>query len=610
MKRLGIFCTYDSDGVIDDYICYLLQETKKILDKLVIVCNGKLTLDGENKLKAFADDLIIRDNSGFDMEAWRQGILKYKDALKDYDELLIFNDSFYGSFYPFEEIFSRMDKEYCDADFWGVTVHGATKDKTSPLGKMPEHLQSYFLVVRERMFHSPQFFEYWQNATKAKTMDDAIKQHEVKFTKHFADLGFKYAAYCDTREMEAEYDTKVNHYLFSADKLLKDYRCPFLKKKIFLQPRSFFVGENYGNVPRDCLDFIEKNTDYDTALIWKNLLRKKNIGDLKKDLSLDYILPTELRIEGEANLQDAVIVSHLYYADLMPVCVEYLCHAPQEIKLVVTTNSADKKSLVEDLFRRKNRACEVRQVSARGRDLSALYVGCSDLFEKYKYVCFIHDKKSVREGTPIMQGEAFFKLLWDNILASETYIKNTLATFEKNPLLGVLAPPQPYNGEYLEIFFAANFWTTELLFNTTASLAEKLNIPTSFLDIKKAPPAIGSVFWCRTEAVKKLTAAAWKVEDFPAEPMPNDGTISHALERILPYVAQDAGFFTGQVMTDKFACNEVENFACLAKMFHDSPFKNVSSLTAWVKRVVPRRYWFLLKPLKNVVERCFKILKR
>ena len=117
MKRLGIFCTYDSDGVIDDYICYLLQEANKVLDKLVIVCNGKLTLDGENKLKAFADDLIIRDNSGFDMEAWRQGILKYKDALKDYDELLIFNDSFYGPFYPFEEIFLRMDKEYCDADF-------------------------------------------------------------------------------------------------------------------------------------------------------------------------------------------------------------------------------------------------------------------------------------------------------------------------------------------------------------------------------------------------------------------------------------------------------------------------------------------------------------
>jgi len=609
MNRLGIFCTYDSDGVIDDYICYLLQEVKKILNHLTVICNGKLTADGEEKLKKFADDLILRDNSGFDMEAWRQGILKHKDNLKNFDEVVIFNDSFFGPLYPFAEIFDRMDKDYPDADFWGITIHGATKDTTNSFGELPEHLQSFFLVVRKKMLHSQEFFDYWKNSAKAKTMDDAVKAHEVVFTKHFADLGYKYAAYCDTRELEKDYDIKINHYLFSADRLLKDFHCPLLKKKIFLQNRIFFITENYCNIPRDCLEFVKNKTDYDVNLIWQNLLRKKNIGDIKTDLSLDYILPLNVQIKGEVNFQDAVIVAHLYYEDLMPVCVKYLCNAPKEIKIVVTVCTEDKKKIVENLFKTAVRNCEVRLVSARGRDLSALYVGCADLFEKYKYLCFIHDKKSLRKGDPINQGEAFFRLLWDNFLPSEIFIKNTLATLENNPQLGILAPPQPYNGEYLSVFLAGNFWTTDLLFDTTLELAEKLNISKKFLDIKIAPPAIGSVFWCRTESIKKITSQNWTVEDFPAEPMPTDGTISHALERILPYAAQSEGFYTGQLFSENFAQHQIENFFCFAKMFHDSPFQNLSTLAAWVKRNVPRKYWFIFRAGKKVLEFGIKIAK-
>ena len=612
MQRLGIFCTYDADGIIDDYICYLLQEINKILSHLTIVCNGKLTSEGKNKLSKFTDDLIVRDNSGFDMEAWKQGILKNKSGLKDYDEIILFNDSFFGPLYPFEKIFSKMDETYPQVDFWGITIHGKSNehDNLCPYGYIPEHLQSYFLVVRKKMLQSAEFFSYWEKAEIAKTMDEAVKLHEVCFTKNFSDLGFKYAAYCDTRELEKDCDVKINHYLFSMDKLLKDYNCPLIKKKIFLLNRNFFISENYGNIPHESLDFIESQTNYDTALIWQNLLRKKNIGDIKSDLSLDYILSLNVRSEGKVNLKDAVVIAHLYYEDLMPVCVKYLCNIPKDIKIIVTVSAEQKKKIVEQLFEKVQRTCEVRLVSARGRDLSALYVGCADVFKNYKYLCFIHDKKSVRKDAPINHGEAFFRLLWDNVLPSEIFIKNTLATFENNPLLGILAPPQPYNGDYRSVFFAGKFWTTDTLFKTTLQLADRLNIPQNLLDIKIASPAIGSVFWCRTESIKKLTSKAWTAEDFPEEPMPTDGTISHALERILPYVAQNAGFYTGQLMSDKFAKDEIENFICFAKMFHDTPFQSVSSITTWVKYNVPRKYWFLLRPFKKFLDQFINLVKK
>ena len=178
-KRLGIFCTYDTDGVVDDYILYLLNAIKPMLNHLSIVCNGKLNSEGQKRLSEITDDILVRTNEGFDMEAWRQGILK--NNLSDYDELVLFNDSFYGPFYPFEKIFSEMDTKYPEADFWGITIHGKTEDITnlSPYGYTPEHIQSYFLVVKNRLLQSEEFFSYWKNSEVAKTFEEAIKQHEV-----------------------------------------------------------------------------------------------------------------------------------------------------------------------------------------------------------------------------------------------------------------------------------------------------------------------------------------------------------------------------------------------------------------------------------------------
>lgn len=35
--------------------------------------------------------------------------------------------------------------------------------------------------------------------------------------------------------------------------------------------------------------------------------------------------------------------------------------------------------------------------------------------------------------------------------------------------------------------------------------------------------------------------------------MPIDGTVNHVFERIIPYVAQNQGFYTAIIMTKKFA---------------------------------------------------------
>ena len=50
------------------------------------------------------------------------------------------------------------------------------------------------------------------------------------------------------------------------------------------------------------------------------------------------------------------------------------------------------------------------------------------------------------------------------------------------------------------------------------------------------------------QGIEKIFEYAFKGEDFPAEPMPVDGTISHAIERIWPYVAQEAGYYSAHIL--------------------------------------------------------------
>ncbi|MCD7818911.1 MAG: rhamnan synthesis F family protein, partial [Lachnospiraceae bacterium] len=84
---------------------------------------------------------------------------------------------------------------------------------------------------------------------------------------------------------------------------------------------------------------------------------------------------------------------------------------------------------------------------------------------------------------------------------------------------------------------------------------------------KDAIAPYGSFFWFRYDALKAFYARGWEYDDFPAEPLPEDGTISHAIERIRPFVAQQAGYYTAFVMSDKFSRIEYTNLRTYVEDF-------------------------------------------
>lgn len=159
INRLGIFFFYDKDGIVDDYITYMLEDMKKNVSDLLVVCNGKVTPEGRQKLQDITDDVIVRENTGFDVWAYKEGMQYYGwDKLSFYDEVILFNFTIFGPLYPFKEMFDEMDQR--DLDFWGITTyHGAPYDPFGKIkyGYLPEHIQSHFIVVRNDMLVSYEF---------------------------------------------------------------------------------------------------------------------------------------------------------------------------------------------------------------------------------------------------------------------------------------------------------------------------------------------------------------------------------------------------------------------------------------------------------------------
>ena len=46
-RRLGIFLFYDADGVVDDYVTFLLADLRRVLTELIVIVNGVVQDEGQ-----------------------------------------------------------------------------------------------------------------------------------------------------------------------------------------------------------------------------------------------------------------------------------------------------------------------------------------------------------------------------------------------------------------------------------------------------------------------------------------------------------------------------------------------------------------------------------
>ncbi len=567
-NRLLVFFFYDREGIVDNYIPYMLDDLNKNVSDIIIVCNGALTDEGNDIFKGYTDKVIVRDNMGFDVWAYKTALESIGwEKAGTYDEIILMNFTMMGPVYPFSEMFNAMAEK--DLDFWGITQFYKTDFDPwgeLPDGYIPDHIQSHFIAVRRDMVNSDVFHEYWDDMPMIKGYLDSVINHETKFTKYFEKAGFKWQVYADAEDFRPySYQPAVA----MAKRMVEEKRCPIFKRRSFMQDYDVILNESCGQEAYELFKFLKDKTDYDVNLIWDNLLRVENQADLKKNLQWNYILSSEKAYnENAADNKKIALVMHIHFIDLVEECAMYASSMPSHTDMYITTNTEEKKEkIIEEFGKIEHGKLDVRVVPNKGRDVGPFLVEFRPYLKDYDYVCHVHDKKA-GQSKPGSIGLSFAYKCFENVLKSKEYVLNVLDVFNKNERAGLLSPPPPNHSDYY--FTLGLEWGSN--YKNTAELAKKLGINVSIKEDKEPIAPLGSFFWARAKALEPLFAYEWTYDDFPEEPVADDGTILHAVERIYPFSTQSAGLYPGWILSESGAAIEVTNLNHMLHRLNDIIF--------------------------------------
>ncbi len=556
-KRIAMYVIYDKDGILDEFRKYYLKELRKEVDCILAVVSGTLTAESRDELEKLTDDILVRENVGLLAYSWIEGIQYIGwETLDKYDELLMLNDSFFGPFFPLQEMFDDMEKS--NADFYGSMKNFEEKSYTSIAGRPMKHGHfvgsiPYFYVIRGRLLHSPEFRNYWSKKPPVKQDWDTYFFAEIDFYQYVLDAGFRIDSY-QSDKLKGYFFDNLTHNM---SKLISGDRIPFARIRPFctdVKEQSMHV--NYGKDPREAMEYINNNTNYDVNMIWDYILRTKNLTDIYNQLQLEYVVSKHSIDKPFRYNKKIAVILHIYYEDQVDTIVNYSKNFPENTYFYITTTSKETEASIIKAFDdlKFNYICKIRPNV--GVAMSTLWITYADVITKgeYEYICYYHDKKSPYSLFSV-QGEQFAERCYQNLIGTTEVIKNIINLFEENPRLGILGSPMVYHGDY----FMAAFRGQDGNNANVKKLADKLGLKVNIDLSKLTPSAYGDMFWFRSDAMSKAISHGFTYDDFDIE-YKSDFTILHAIERSYGFIAQDAGYYYADVINTDDARSDLMNY--------------------------------------------------
>lgn len=230
----------------------------------------------------------------------------------------------------------------------------------------------------------------------------------------------------------------------------------------------------------------------------------------------------------------AALHVHAYYVDELTSIVARLQANVSRPTVFVSVGDAVSEAEALRQLSGYDGESEVRIVPNLGRDIGPLLTEFGpELIRDFDVVGHVHTKRSVglQDATLVERWKTFTA---ENVLGGPiggAMMDLQLAEFEKLPQLGLSFPADPY----------VTSW------NKNRPQAQRL---AGRLGLDDLPDAfdfpIGTMFWMRGEALAPFVDLGLGWADYPAEPLPYDGTLLHALERLFGIVPLQRGFVTRQ----------------------------------------------------------------
>jgi lipopolysaccharide biosynthesis protein len=223
---------------------------------------------------------------------------------------------------------------------------------------------------------------------------------------------------------------------------------------------------------------------------------------------------------------------HFFYPELAHDFVDRLRRGSHELELMLTTDTEAKAERLRDEIVADGgiRSVGVMVVPNRGRDIGPLLTALGrEWMQQFDLVLHAHGKRSLH----VRGGDSWREFLWASLVGADVdaawvpTLDTVVRAFQTTPGLGLVFAEE------------ATLFGWEQNRVIAGDLLRRMGMP--------APPTnfdfpVGTMFWFRPSALLPLLDLGLDWSDYPLEPTPIDGTILHAIERLIPFVAEGAGY--------------------------------------------------------------------
>ena len=335
--------------------------------------------------------------------------------------------------------------------------------------------------------------------------------------------------------LNSNFDGVLYDYISAID-YSESYRVPTYTKFRGVCPRwdnearkpgkgAVLIGSNpveYGKWLQSICRFTKNNFEPSKQLVFINAWNEWAEGAyLEPDRKYGYayleatrnsLLMTEL----STNQKIAVVV-HAFYPDVFEEIAKYVMDISQSIKLFVTTTEHNEIA-IKKIASKSNLDVDIIIVKNKGRDMLPFLKALPIIKAAgYPFILKIHTKKSKHRA----DGEIWRSDLYEKLLKPERFEK-ALSVLSTNLNIGVLGP----EGHIVDM---NTYWGSNK--HAVLSLVEKMNVAKE--KVLRVPFVAGSMFYARIDALERLLELGLTDEDFEEESGQIDGTLAHALERLI-----------------------------------------------------------------------------
>lgn len=245
--RIAVYVNYDKYGVIHQFVGDQIRSLAEAGFRVIFV-NHSAQISDLQSILPNCTRIFHRRNIGHDFGAYRFALRWIRNANIQPKSVILMNDSCYGFFSGIKEIHSNVEEGR--ADLWGITESF----------EHAYHIQSYFLLLSERLISSPIFWRFWDTLPSHSNRREVIRYGEIGLTQYVLRNGFRtnvLASYSHLVEnwlsmrgrrlrkskSEANFSEFVEGHVLTSqpinpchvfwEGLLEDFQAPLIKRDLF-----------------------------------------------------------------------------------------------------------------------------------------------------------------------------------------------------------------------------------------------------------------------------------------------------------------------------------------------------------------------------------------